>query len=347
MTIDELKEKVRLDEERVAKIEQTIERNKSQGEKKVVALNKILEENKLGITYEDVCEKNGWYYDYQNQLFYHDLYWTACDILDKESAITDNMKKLKDAQKVVENWKEKLRAEEVKLQYIRDAVPEVIKEFLESWKQRILSYYNQKAADYPEALQEYRAERDLIYYELLVKTVNRLLEEDREMFIQRYCYKNPDRVQRILDVLNDGFKPNNNYEYINLVQFSYRDLNDIEKQPRYVRHEEKWNSRFGDGLFQNWISRKFDPEWLDTVIEQEKNNKLIDLMTRVSRVTGEILDASYLSIKEGNLNGYIIGKDGNAEVETIGAGGYNEHVILESGRRGQCHHFRVLVKPRK
>ena len=50
-------------------------------------------------------------------------------------------------------------------------------------------------------------------------------------------------------------------------------------------------------------------------------------MTRVSRVTGEILDASYLSIKEGNLNGYIIGKDGNAEVETIGAGGY---MIYES-----------------
>jgi hypothetical protein len=161
MTIDELKEKVRLAEERVAKIEKTIERHKSQGEKKVVALNKILEENNLGITYEDVCEKNGWYYDYQNQSFYHDLYWTACDIRDKESAITDNMKKLKDAQKVVENWKEKLRAEEVKLQYIRDSVPEVIKEFLESWKQRILSYYNQKAADYPEALQEYRAERDL------------------------------------------------------------------------------------------------------------------------------------------------------------------------------------------
>jgi len=106
-----------------------------------------------------------------------------------------------------------------------------------------------------------------------------LLEEDRELFIQRYCYKNPDRVQRILDVLNEGFKPNNSYEYINLVQFSYRDPNDIEKQPRYVRHEEEWNSRFGDGLFQNWISRKFDPEWLDKVIEQEKNNKLIDLMT--------------------------------------------------------------------
>lgn len=56
MTIDELKEKVRLAEECVAKIEKTIERHKSQGEKKVVALNKILEENNLGITYEEyVC----------------------------------------------------------------------------------------------------------------------------------------------------------------------------------------------------------------------------------------------------------------------------------------------------
>ena len=51
MTIDELKEKVSLAEEKVTKIEKIIERHKSQGEKKIIALNKIMEQNNLGITY--------------------------------------------------------------------------------------------------------------------------------------------------------------------------------------------------------------------------------------------------------------------------------------------------------
>ena len=48
-------------------------------------------------------------------------------------------------------------------------------------------------------------------------------------------------------------------------------------------------------------------------------------------------DASYLSIKNVNLNGYIIGKDGKATVETIGAAGYNI----------QIYHYRTLIKPKR
>ena len=87
-----------------------------------------------------------------------------------------------------------------------------------------------------------------------------------------------------------------------------------------------------------WKDHNFDPDWLDKEIEEEKNNKLIDLMTRVSKITGEIIDATNLYIADdGNLNGFIIGKDGKATVETIIAGGYNI----------QVEHFRVLIKPRK
>lgn len=348
MTIDELKEKVRLAEEKCAKIEKTIERHKSQGEKKVVALNKIMEENNLGITYDDVCDKSNWYYEYQNQPFYHELYWTACDIRDKESSINDNLKKLKAAQEGVKAWQEKLRLEEVKLQYIQDSVPEVIKRFLNEWKAKVISYYTKKAEEYPEALQEYKGEREKLYYDCLVEVVNKLVEENKEEFIQKYCWKSEDRFNHIIDTLNEGFKPNNNYEYINLIHFGYRDKNDPDEHPKYIRHEEAWKARFGDGFFQAWLGRKFDPDWLEKEIEQEKNNKLIDLMTRVSKITGEIVDAQYLYIADdGNLNGYIIGKDGKAEVETIGAGGYNENVVLESGRHGQRFHFRVLVKPKK
>ena len=348
MTIAELEDKIRLAEGKVAKIQNTIDKHIKGKDKKILALTKIIEENNLNINYDDVKDNSNWVYDYQEQPYYHDLYWAWCDVKDKNSAIISSNKKLDEANKVLQNWQEKLRLEQVKLQYIQDNVPEVIRGFLEAWKAKVIKYYNNKANEYPEALQEYRMTKEKLYYDILVETVNRLIEEDKELFIERYCHDNLDRLKRILDTLDEGFKPNNMYEYINLVRFGYRNNNDPDENPKYIRLENEWKSRFENGFFQSWLSRQFDPDWLEKEIEQEKNNKLIDLMTRVSKITGEITDAQYLYIADdGNLNGYIIGKDGKAEVETIGAGGYNEHVILDSGRRGQCYHFRVLVKPKK
>lgn len=350
MNIDDIKAKVDKAQSNVDKINNTIEKYKKQLEKKIIAADAVLEKYNRSERYSDIKDDpdlSRRFYEVNRDLD-HDFYWAIFDIREKESGIESNKRKLKEAEELLKVWKEKLRLEEVKLQYIQDSVPGVIKEFLNEWKSRVIGYYNKKAEEYPEALQEYRETRDKLYYECLVEVVNRLVEENREEFIQKYCWKNDDRFNRIMSTLNEGFKPNNNYEYINLVHFGYRDKNDPDEHPKYVRNEEQWKARFSDGFFQAWLDHMFDPDWLDKQIEQEKNNKLIDLMTRVSKITGEILDATYLYIADdGNLNGYIIGKDGKAEVETIGAGGYNEHVILESGRRGMCFHYRVLIKPRK
>lgn len=66
----------------------------------------------------------------------------------------------------------------------------------------------------------------------------------------------------------------------------------------------------------------------------EANRKYDDIIERTNDIIGEITDASWLTVDpKGNLNGFIIGKRGNAKVETIGAGGYNI----------QCFHFRCLI----
>jgi len=79
----------------------------------------------------------------------------------------------------------------------------------------------------------------------------------------------------------------------------------------------------------NWESE------LEKEIEKDKNDKRQLLIIRVKKITGKILDASFLHIGlNGEINGYIIGELGKAKVETISAGGYNI----------QCWHFRVLVK---
>ena len=338
MDINDLQEKVNAAQERVDKIKNTIAKHEKGYEKKVLALNKILEEHGQSIRWNDIKDEQNVAHKFYGTDLHNEFYWGVCDIHSKESDIHDSKNKLKDAEKVLANWQEKLRLEQVKLQYIQDNVPEVIKKFLEEWKAKVIKYYDKKAEEYPEAYQEYRDELDRAYYDILVETVERLSHENEAEFIEKYCWGREERYHRILETLNEGFKPNNNYEYINLLRFGYRDPNDPDKDRRYLAIKEQFNSRFGDGFFQSWKSYKFDPEWLEKQIEQEKNNKLIDLMTRVSKITGEIVDASYLYIADdGNLNGYIIGKDGKASVETIGAGGYNI----------QCFHYRVLVKPRK
>ena len=72
---------------------------------------------------------------------------------------------------------------------------------------------------------------------------------------------------------------------------------------------------------------------------EEKNATecLVDLYNRVRAITGKILDASNIRWGGKCLDGYIIGEQGTAEVETIGAGGYNI----------QRYHLRTLVKERK
>lgn len=55
---------------------------------------------------------------------------------------------------------------------------------------------------------------------------------------------------------------------------------------------------------------------------------------RTNEIVGEITDASYLSVNQkGNLDGFILGSRGSAQVSTIDAGGYNI----------QCYHFRTLI----
>lgn len=77
-------------------------------------------------------------------------------------------------------------------------------------------------------------------------------------------------------------------------------------------------------------------ETLEKMLDQEVQNRRVDLFTRCSAVCGVITDASNLRIgNNGSINGYVVGDAGKACVETILAGGYNI----------QCLHYRVLVKP--
>ena len=73
---------------------------------------------------------------------------------------------------------------------------------------------------------------------------------------------------------------------------------------------------------------------LDQHLQIEAENKYDNIVNRAVEITGKILDATDLSIgSTGELNGIIVGENGKAKIETIGAGGYNI----------QCFHFRTLI----
>lgn len=74
-------------------------------------------------------------------------------------------------------------------------------------------------------------------------------------------------------------------------------------------------------------------------LQRESEIKYDDIIDRTNRVVGQITDASELRIgsTRGELNGFITGERGKAEVESILAGGYNI----------QCLHIRTLIKPVK
>lgn len=98
------------------------------------------------------------------------------------------------------------------------------------------------------------------------------------------------------------------------------------------------------------LSKKFNERWnhvkqffasslswedaMRKAISAEKIAKYDDFLNRIIAATGTIQDASglYIGLK-GDINGFVIGDKGCAEVQTIGAGGYAV----------QRYHFRTLV----
>ena len=88
-------------------------------------------------------------------------------------------------------------------------------------------------------------------------------------------------------------------------------------------------------------------EQIEKDMEKESQSKYKTLVNRISNLVGEIKNCEHLRIGgNGEINGVIEGNKAKAKIETIVAGGYNEHIIVNV-KHGQCAHYRVLVKKLK
>lgn len=105
--------------------------------------------------------------------------------------------------------------------------------------------------------------------------------------------------------------------------------------------EEEIRSKLADyrkqinDILTGWVKVRKDKTVADfeKYVDRYMKDRYIELVNKVSDITGTITNVNLSIGADGSINGYVEGTNGTAKVETIVAGGYNI----------QCLHYRVLV----
>lgn len=260
----------------------------------------------------------------------------------KVEQLADNLPKLFEIENTTRSWEEKYdnQANKENSQKI-----EVIWNFLTDWETRAREWYINQGKRLVDQMNKFQTIASDYLIEIGYDTKKYLPREEAKEFVQQY---------------NQFF--NNNYNITPRYKWSDVDVEDwlgkygvdqFTRELATVRFDKQDNNSY-DQIFGypahkgEYVLKAFDYDKLDKVLAQEKLNKYYDLCDRISKVVGEITNASDLKIgyKNGELNGIVEGTKGKAKVETVGAGGYNTDIIVNV-KHGQIFHYRVLVTPIK
>lgn len=228
-----------------------------------------------------------------------------------ERDIQYTLRDIEVAQAALADYQAQLSQEEEKAQS-RDV--QVILDFLQDWKNRVFDFYG-------EGLQKFFAERAQVKF---------LFAQVRQYPYGTPEYKEADQQAKELSrILQD--KQYGVFEEIPKDDPSYRKYYNTRRKVETGEYEYL-EQYFGYATLAEALAA------LKKLLDREAELKYDDIIERTNKIVGQITDASYLTIgAKGDLNGFIIGTRGKAEVNTIGAGGYNI----------QCYHFRTLIKPKK
>lgn len=310
MNVEDLRKKVESAEQKVEKCKNTIERHQATMEKKALQLRRKGVEPEL-VDFEMKCK-----YARSDSEKDREIYWLLSDYEDKKNDIEGAQKKLGDAERILAGWKEKLDIAINEEMVLTESVPQVIKDFLEAWKENAFGWYCQR---YEEFL-NFRIDLRLDVRGARLEALRTLPELEQQREIAQRCFGDEEPDDSFLANLWPR-KPVEAY-----LKEKELDRDSVEKKLR----------QFGDGIIFKMLDFR-DKEkreaFLDKTLEDEKKAKMLKLVGRISEITGTITDARGLYISGGDLNGVVLGEKGAANVQTIGAGGYNI----------QCFHYRMLV----
>lgn len=304
--MNDLKLRVEKAEDKVQKCNKTIEKHQKQLAKK----EKVLIDMGYDISNLEAIKRN-------EDGTGSELYWEVVEVERKHEDIKNANKKLADAERVLNNWQEKVDMELEKERFLNDEAPQAIKDFLAMWKEKVYKWHVKRYEDY----QTFKEELNNDMYNTMVEVIK----------------SNPEQYEVYLD---ENGEIKDYYDSISGLLNAYpREPIEnalVEKNLDYKSIKGRKLMFGGQAILRMDTIRSEEErlQWLETMLEEDRKAKMLDLINRINKVVGNILDASDLSISvEGNLNGIITGEKGKAKIETIGAGGYNI----------QCFHFRTIV----
>ena len=211
----------------------------------------------------------------------------------------------------------------------------IIVEFLNNWEKEITDYWMKRF--------EYFEKEHVSYYKSVI-------ENSIEYMID---YNSWEYKEQITEMWKDSpyvkFYPT--YEEYKQ-NANYRDKCNEAIRSALRELEEEYESQFSIRVIEKWGKSKWNPnkETFETNmrkdIAKEKDRKYDQLIMDVENICGKIIDMSHIKVgHKGDLEGYVVGTNGEAELWSSGAGGFNTEVIVNV-KHGQIFHFRFYVRKR-
>jgi len=210
------------------------------------------------------------------------------DISIKREDIKSATSKLAEARETLANWRDKLNTRITRDAYLEANTPEILKDFLENWKQHAIGYYREKRIRFIEYREGLKAKERAARLEALQTLPS--LEKYRELYKGRE--------------LTD-------YDLANL--WPRRDVDAFLSERGLEYHQiQKKLREAGDQITLRLLEIHDEDEreaWLEKTMDEEKRAKLLDLISRIMSTVGTITDAAALYIgPEGDIWRSVLGQ---------------------------------------
>lgn len=299
MTLENIKLKLDMAEQKLIKLEQTIARLEKQRDKKLDCLQKLGVDPML----VDIGDIHGNF----------DIYSIYMDYTDKLESLKSHRAKADEIRAQARRYEAELNHEMARDAFIRNEVPQIILDFIDDWERNAYIAIQNRYDAYQALKQQLAAD----LREARIAAISALPEYE-----ELRSRRNPSEMS--------------DYDLANVRPYKPVEAFLRERSLDYRSIAQRKQAAAGPYVAKMLQFRTPEEQarWLTKALAAEKRERILDLSDRVGEIVGRITNAAGLRLQNGEICGTIIGEQGAASIQTIGAGGYNI----------QCFHYRTLIR---